>query len=176
MQIFHRQMNYWRSLINKFNTQSIIPCSSIESQNHKNVVIFDITKMKVAQLCPTLCDPIDYTVDGNLQARILEWVAYPFSGRSSRPRNKTGVSCIAGIFFTSWATREALMVWVQFSSLIQYVQLFVTPWTPGFPVHHQHLELVQTHIHWIGDAIQPSYILPSPSPPAFNLAQHQGLF
>ena len=48
--------------------------------------------------------------------------------------------------------------------------------TPGFPVHHQLLELSQTHVHWVGDAIQPSYPLSSPSPPAFNLSQHQGLF
>jgi len=48
--------------------------------------------------------------------------------------------------------------------------------TPGFPVHHQLLELAQTHVHRVGDAIQPSHPLSSPSPPAFNLAQHQGLF
>ena len=44
--------------------------------------------------------------------RILEWVAYPFSSRSSQPRNWTGVFCIAGRFFTNWAIREALLVWV----------------------------------------------------------------
>ena len=48
--------------------------------------------------------------------------------------------------------------------------------TPGFPVHHQLPELTQTHIHWVGDAIQPSHPLSSPSPPAFNPFQHQGLF
>ena len=48
--------------------------------------------------------------------------------------------------------------------------------TPGFPVHHQLLELTQTHVHRVGDAIQPSHPLLSPSPPAFNLSQHQGLF
>ena len=48
--------------------------------------------------------------------------------------------------------------------------------TPGLPVHHQHLELTQTHVHWVGDAIQPSHPLSSPSPPALNLSQHQGLF
>ena len=48
--------------------------------------------------------------------------------------------------------------------------------TPGFPVHHQLLELAQTHVHWVSDAIQPSHSLSSPSPPAFNLSQHQGLF
>jgi len=47
---------------------------------------------------------------------------------------------------------------------------------PGFPVHHQLLELTQTHAHWVGDAIQPSHPLLSPSPPAFNLSQHQGSF
>ena len=48
--------------------------------------------------------------------------------------------------------------------------------TPGFPVHHQPPELAQTHVQWVGDAIQPPHPLSSPSPPAFNLSQHQGLF
>ena len=48
--------------------------------------------------------------------------------------------------------------------------------TPGLPVHYQLLEFTQTHVHWVGDAIQPSHPLSSPSPPAFNLSQHQGLF
>ena len=67
----------------------------------------------VAQSCPTLCDPMYYTVHGILQARILEWVAFPFSRGSSQPRNWTQVSHIASGFFTSWATRESN----QFSSL-----------------------------------------------------------
>ena len=48
--------------------------------------------------------------------------------------------------------------------------------TPGLPVHHQLPEFTQTHVHRVGDAIQTSYPLSSPSPPAFNLSQHQGLF
>ena len=48
--------------------------------------------------------------------------------------------------------------------------------TPGYPVHHQLLEIAQTHVHCVGDAIQPSHPLSSPSPPTFNLSQHQGLF
>ena len=48
--------------------------------------------------------------------------------------------------------------------------------TPGLPVHHQLPEFTQTHVHWVGDDIQPSHLLLSPSPPAFNLSQHQGLF
>ena len=69
----------------------------------------------------------------------------------------------------------------QFSSVqsLSHVQQFGTPWTfstLGFPVHHQLLELAQTHVHQIGDAIQPSHPLLFPSSPVFNLAQHQGLF
>ena len=48
--------------------------------------------------------------------------------------------------------------------------------TPGFPVLHHLPEFSQTHVHWVSDAIQPSHPLSSPSPPAFNLFQHQGLF
>ena len=47
---------------------------------------------------------------------------------------------------------------------------------PGLPVHHQLSEFTQTHVHWVSDAIQPSHPLSSPSPPAFNLSQHQCLF
>ena len=48
--------------------------------------------------------------------------------------------------------------------------------TPGFHVHHQFLELAQTHVHQVGDAMQASHALLPPSPPALNLSQHQGLF
>ena len=64
-------------------------------------------KVKVAQSCLTLCDSMDYTVLGILQARIMAWVAFPFSRGSSQPRDRTLVSRIAGGFFTNWATREA---------------------------------------------------------------------
>ena len=47
---------------------------------------------------------------------------------------------------------------------------------PGFPVHHQPLELAQTHVHWVSNSIQPSHILLSLFPPAFSLSHHQGLF
>ena len=65
------------------------------------------SEVKVAQSCPTLCDPMDYTVHGILQARILECVAFPFFGGSSQPRDRTQISYAVGGFFTSWATREA---------------------------------------------------------------------
>ena len=68
---------------------------------------------------------------------------------------------------------------VQFSSVTQLCPTLCNPMnhsTPGLPVHHQLLEFTQTHVHWVGDAIQPSHPLSSPSTPALNLSQHQGLF
>ena len=65
----------------------------------------------VAQLYSILCDPMDCSLSGSsvhvLQARILEWIAISFSRDSSQPMDQTQVSCIAGRFFTIWATREA---------------------------------------------------------------------
>ena len=58
-------------------------------------------QVKVAQLCLTVCDPMDYTVHGILQVRILEWVAVPFSRGSSQSRDQSQVSHIAGGVFTS---------------------------------------------------------------------------
>ena len=73
----------------------------LKSDNPKSIHI------KFPQLYPTLCNPTDYTVHGILQAKILEWVAFPFPRGSSQPRDQTQVSHTAGRFFTSWATREA---------------------------------------------------------------------
>ena len=67
----------------------------------------------------------------------------------------------------------------QFSSVTQSCPTPCDPMncsTPGLPVHHQLPESTQTHVHRVGDAIQPSHPLLSPSPPAFNFSQHQGLF
>ena len=72
-----------------------------------------------------------------------------------------------------------LNYYVQFSSVTQSCPTLcdiMNCSTPGLPVHHQFLESTQTHVHWVGDAIQPSHLLLSPSPPALNLSQHQGLF
>ena len=71
--------------------------TSCASQRRK----WDESDVKVARSCPILCDPIDHTVHGILQARILEWVAIPFSRGSSQSRDRTQVSHIAGGFFTS---------------------------------------------------------------------------
>ena len=68
---------------------------------------------------------------------------------------------------------------VQFSSVTQSFPTLCNPMNhnmPGLPVYHQLPESTQTHVHWVGDAIQPSHHLLSPSPPALSLSQDQGLF
>ena len=120
------------------------------------------------------CRQILYQLSHKGSPRILEWVAYPFSSGSSQFRDWTEVSCIAGGFFTNWATRDS-----SFSSVAQLCLNLCDPMncsTPGFPLRHQLPELAQTHVHWVGDAIQPSHPLSPPSPPALSLSQHQGLF
>ena len=84
----------------------------------------------------------------------------------------------ADIWHIIWKGFKDLVL-VQISSVAQLWWTLCDPMnhsTPGLPVHHQLLEFTQTHIHWVGDAIQPSHPLSSPSPPALNLSQHQGLF
>ena len=75
--------------------------------------------------------------------------------------------------------RNKFKKWHQFSSVAQSCPILCDPVDsslPGFPVNHQLPKLAQTHVHWVSDAIQPSHPLSSPSPPAFNLSQHQCIF
>ena len=81
--------------------------------------------------------------------------------------------------FQCYFSPKGIVTSVQFSSVTQSCLTLCNPMdhsTPGFTIHHQLPELAQTHVLRIGDAIQPSHPLSSPSPPAFNLSQHQGLF
>ena len=71
------------------------------TKSHASVVVVLNMKVKVTQSCPLFWDPMDYIVHGILQARILEWVVFPFSRGSSQPRYQTQVSLIVGRFFTS---------------------------------------------------------------------------
>ena len=82
--------------------------------------------------------------------------------------------------FSSFILSRSSLVSLQFSSVqsLSRVQLYdpMDCSMLGLPVHHQLLELTQTYVHWVDDAIQPSHSLSAPSPPTFNLPQHQGLF
>ena len=132
---------------------------------------FGLTLQRVglmAQSCPFLCYPMDCSlpgssVNGVSQARIQGWVAISFSRGSFQPKAWTQVSCIVVSQSVQSLSRVLLCDSIDCN-------------TPGLPVHHQLPEFTQTHIHWVSDAIQPPHPLLSPSPPAPNLSQHQGLF
>ena len=117
------------------------------------------------------------SVHGILQARRLEWVAITFSRESSRLRDWTQYPALQAYSLLSEPPGKPKIL-AQFSSV---AQSYLTLWDPmdcntaGLPVHHQLLRLIQTHVHWVSDAIHPSHPLSSPFP-AFNLSQHQGLF
>ena len=140
---------------------------------------------KVARLCPTLCDPMDYTAHWNSLGQntgvgslsLLQGI-FPIQGLNTgllhcrqilyqlshnRSRKNTGVGSLS----------------VQFSSVAQSCPTLCDPMNhsmPSLPVHHQLPEFTQTYVHRVSDAIQPSHPLSSPSPPAPNPSQHQGLF
>jgi len=122
--------------------------------------------------------PPGSSVHGILQARLLEWLPFPSPGDLPDPGIEPVFPALAGGFFTTEppGKPKVLINSVQFSSVAQSCPTLCDPMdcsTPGFPVHHQLLEL--THVHRVSDAIQTSHLLSSPSP-AFNLSQHQGLF
>ena len=87
--------------------------------------------------------------------------------------------CPSSSDFYNYQERLARKDSLQFSSVTQSCPTFCHPMNcsmPGLPVHHQLLESTQTHVHLVGDAIQPSHPLSSPYPPTLNFSQHQGLF
>ena len=126
----------------------------------------------------------------------LSWRCYVTISSSAAPFSFCLQSFLApGSFLISWlftlggqnveASVSTLVLpmniqgWLPFSTVTQSCPTLCNPMdcsTPGFPVHHQLPELAQTDVHWVSDAIQPSHPLSSPSPPAFNLSQHQSLF
>ena len=86
---------------------------------------------------------------------------------------------LGNLFLKTQSHASCILPSVQFSSVAQSCPTLCDPMnrsTPCLPVHQQLLEFTQTHVHWVRDAIQPSHPLSSPSPPALNLSQHQGLF
>ena len=116
------------------------------------------SEVKVAQSCLTLWDPLDYTVHGILQARILEWVAVPFSRGSSQPRDWTQVFLIAGGFFTSWATREAQEYWSgqPIPSPADLLDPRIEPGSPALQADSSPTELSGGFVKWIPKQTQSS--------------------
>ena len=126
----HHRVNVIRFLWNTFRDLKVSPYAPTK-------VLILQCKVKVTQLCPTLYNPMDYTVHEILQTRILEWVAFPFSRGSSQPRDWTQISHTAGRFFTSWTIREAQEYWSGSLSLLQWI----------FPTQESNQGLL--HCRWI---------------------------
>ena len=99
---------------------------------------------------------------------LIRWMVLEAPGQKSEPQHK---ECHSSTHSTGSQRIQGLSS-VQFSRSVVSDSLRLH----GFPVHHQLPEPAQTHVHWVSDAIQPSHPLSSPSPPVFNLSQHQGLF
>ena len=125
------------------------------------------TAAQSLQSCPTLCDPIDGLLPGSSVPRILQ---------------NTGVGCHFLLQYGRLAGLHLIPLIPFAISLVQSLQSCPTlcdPMnrsTPGLPVHHHLPEFTRTHVHRVSDATQPSHPLSSPSPPAPNPSQHQGLF
>ena len=101
-----------------------------------------------------------------------------FMGQEEHIGNKCLEKRFPGAIMFAWGWERSLDICCCCCSVAHSRPILCYPMdcsTPGFPVHHHLHELAQTHVHWVGDAIQPSCPLSSPSP-AFNLSQHQGLF
>ena len=125
------------------------------------------------------CCTVAFSSCGSRASHCCSWAAScrGFSCCGSTGSRREGFSgCCTGAQYLGLAVPGAS---VQFSSVTQSCPTLCNPMdcsTPGFPVYHQLLELAQTHVQGVGDAIQPSHPLSSPSHPAFNLSQHQCLF
>ena len=156
--------------------------------------------VKVTQSCPTLCNPMDCSLPvsslhGILQARIREWVAIPFSRGSSQPRDWTRSPALQGlwhyrqILYSLSHQRSPKKGWWWYMNIWLFLLLLFNSkvMSESLQPHGlQHARLPcpslsprvcsKTHVHFVSDAIQTSDPLSSPSPPAFNLSQHQGLF
>ena len=138
----------------------------------------------VTQSCPTLCDPMNRSTIGlPVHHQLPEFTqTHALPGKSNIGRILVG--------YSPWGCKESgtterynfhplSETSDQSRSVSQSCPTLGDPMnrsTPGLPVHHQHPEFTQTHIHRVSDAIQPSHPLSSPSPPAPNPSQHQSLF
>ena len=132
--------------------------------------------MLVTQSYLTLSDPVDCSLPASSVHGIIEWVTIPFCRGYYWLRDQTGSF---PLIEDSLASEPPGMLSVQLISVAQSCPTLCNPmyWSiPGLPVHHQLPEPAQTHVCWVSGAIQPSHPLLSPSPPVFNLSQHQGVF
>ena len=117
------------------------------------------------------CPITSWEIDGETMETVADFILWGF-------KITADVDCSCEIKRCLFLGRKAMTNLVQLSSVQSCLTLCdsMNRSMPGLPVHHQLREFTQTHVHRLGDAIQPSHPLSSPSPPALNVSQHQGLF
>ena len=167
-------------LLSITNSRSLLKFMSIESVRPSNHLILCRPLLLLPSIFPSI------RVFSNESVLHIRWPKYwSFSLNTSPSNEHPGLISFRMNWLDLLAVQETLKSLhqhhssVQFSLVAQSSPTLCDPMnhsTPGLPVHYQLPELTQTHIHRVGDAIQPSHPLSSPSPPAFNLSQHQGLF
>ena len=202
--------DYYKQCCNEYGCANISSrsCFQLFCVYTKKWVCWIICVCSVAQLCLTLCNPMDCCPPGSsvlgsfsgkntgMGCHFLLQGIFPTQGLNlclwdlmywqadSLPLSHLGSSGSYGnSTFNFWSKLHTVchtsQNFFQFSSVAQLYLTLCDPIdysTPGFPINNQLLQLVQTDVHWVSDAIQPSHPLLSPSPPAFTLSQHQGLF
>ena len=178
---FHFEASTYREIV-----KAVVPSSIICNGKKLDGVQLFISRVCACSVALTLLwphglQPTGSSVIGILQAKILEWVAISYSRegifltQGLNPFLLHLLHWLAGRFFISSATissQSVISVAQSCPTLCDSMDCSMS----SFPVHHQLPELTQIHVHWVGDAIQPSHPLSSPSPPTFNLSQHQSLF
>ena len=128
-----------------------------------------------AKSCPALCNLLDCSLPGSSvrgisKTRILEWITFSSPGNIPDPGIEPA-SPVTPALEIHWTTWKALCVMYQFSSVTQLCPILWDPMEcsmPCFPVLHQLLEIAQTYVHQVSDAIQPSHPLLSPSPTVYH--------
>ena len=180
---FSRQ-EYWRGVAISFSRGSSQPrdrsrVSRIVGRRFTVWATREVKKSEVAQSCSDSLRPHGHQAPLSMGfSRQEYWSGLPFPSPGNFPTQGSNPGlphCRQTLYCLS---HQGSLISVRMSSISSVAQLFPTlcdPMdcsTPGLPVHHQLPEFTQTHVHWVGDAIQPSHPLSSPSPPAFNLSQH----
>ena len=154
-----------RASLSITNSQSLLKLMSIELVLPSNHLILCCPLLLLPSIFPSI------TVFSSESVLCIRWLKYSASA-SVLPVNLIS-------FRIDWLDLLVVHSSVQFSSVAQSCLTLCDPMNrsmPGLPVNHQLLEPTQTYVHRVGVAIQPSHSLSSPSPPALNLSQHQGLF
>ena len=158
-----------------------LPIPPPTSPSTWSIWVFPVHQARALVSCIQPGLVICFTLDNIHASMLFSWNIPPLpSPTESKSLFCTSVSLFMFFFFLVFTCMSSCISWysVQFSLVAQSCQTFWDPINcsmPGLPVRQQLLEFTQTHIHRVGDAIQPSHLLSSPSPPASNPSQQQGL-